>query len=72
MYVANIHEENFYTLFDNLISYSFLTDSVMHDAYRYEVREVDYDFKSVNSFKGAPIEDIEKEWTYLMNGGRKT
>jgi hypothetical protein len=44
----------------------------MHDAYRYEVREVDYDFKSVNPFKGAPIQDIEKEWTYLMNGGKET
>lgn len=43
----------------------------MHDAYRYQVREVDYNFDSINPFKGAPIEDIEKEWTYLMNGGKE-
>lgn len=44
----------------------------MHDAYRYQVREVDYNFNTTNPFKGAPIADVEEEWTRLMNGGKKS
>ncbi|OKL55685.1 hypothetical protein UA08_09002 [Talaromyces atroroseus] len=42
--------------------------NALNDAYRYQVREVDYNFNTTNPFNGAPIADIEEEWTYLMNG----
>ncbi|KAH8690654.1 hypothetical protein BGW36DRAFT_389120 [Talaromyces proteolyticus] len=55
-------------VFHNLRNPYNLKYNAIQDAYRYQVREVDYNFNSTNPFKGAPIADIEEEWTRLMNG----